>query len=307
MQPGRRWFLKAAVSAAALIPARAFSRRIWSVEGADSASLRLLFLTDIHARPEKPISDALAIASEAINRQRADLVLCGGDLIEGGLEMSRRQSTAPWDVYMAMHRSIEGDIHCCLGNHDLVGVAPSDKSPAEPDPRSEFRRRTGLERTFYAFNAAGYHVIVLDSIELINGPGSYRGGVSDEQLEWLTEDLSAVPRDQPIILMLHMPLVTNVVALTRGASVAAPHNRVTVNNRAVLAKFRDRNLILVLQGHSHVAEIIHWPRTTFLSGGAICANWWRGAYLGVEEGFNLLTLHPDRIEWNYIDYGWNPE
>ena len=77
-----------------------------------------------------------------------------------------------------------------------------------------------------------------------------------------------------------------------------------VNNREVLERFRDHNLVLVLQGHAHVKELLRWRETTFITGGAICARWWRGPYYGTKEGFCVVELGPDGIEWEYVDYGW---
>ena len=72
----------------------------------------------------------------------------------------------------------------------------------------------------------------------------------------------------------------------------------------MLEAFKDHNLMLVLQGHLHARELLRWHDTTFITGGAICAKWWRGNWYGTEEGFNLITLRDGRVEWDYIDYGW---
>ena len=63
-------------------------------------------------------------------------------------------------------------------------------------------------------------------------------------------------------------------------------------------------LILALQGHLHVKEMIRWQGTTFIIGGAICGKWWRGPWYDTNEGFNLITLSGNRVAWEYIDYGW---
>ena len=66
----------------------------------------------------------------------------------------------------------------------------------------------------------------------------------------------------------------------------------------------NHNVVLVLQGHLHVKELIRWQGIRFVVGGAICGKWWRGPWYGTEEGFNLITLTESQIEWEYIDYGW---
>ncbi|NLT71092.1 MAG: metallophosphoesterase, partial [Verrucomicrobiaceae bacterium] len=38
--------------------------------------------------------------------------------------------------------------------------------------------------------------------------------------------------------------------------------------------------------------------------GAVCGMWWRGSWHGTPEGFLVLTLYPDRVESEYVSYGW---
>ena len=77
-----------------------------------------------------------------------------------------------------------------------------------------------------------------------------------------------------------------------------------MSGKEVLDLFAERNLVLVLQGHLHVNELLQWRKTKFLMGGAICGQWWRGAWEGTEEGFVFATLEGGRVEWEYVDYGW---
>jgi Icc protein len=79
---------------------------------------------------------------------------------------------------------------------------------------------------------------------------------------------------------------------------------VVVNNLDVLKIIKEHNVILVLQGHLHVKELILWQHTKFIGGGAICGKWWRGPWHGTEEGFSVITLTGNTVSWEYIDYGW---
>ncbi|MEM8773466.1 MAG: metallophosphoesterase [Pseudomonadota bacterium] len=301
----RRKFLTSFGAGISMLAPPSFARTSRRIQGAKQGDLRLVFYTDIHADSKRETSDALALASEAINAQQADLVFCGGDMITGGFE-SRAEEAAPrWDAYMSMARSIKSEHHAVIGNHDLVGVRPGDGSAPEADPRKNFKQRLGLRRTYRSFDALGYRFIVLDSMRISSGAHLYDGWVSSEQMVWMREILVSTPPEMPIVLLLHMPLLTGLFAATRGATFPAERNRVVINNTEVLALFEQHNLILVLQGHLHVAEALNWRGTTFLTGGAICGGWWRGAYFGTEEGFTSITLKDDRIEWEYIDYGWD--
>ena len=276
----------------------------WPVSGANGTTVRFVFYTDVHARQEWQTPAALEKAALAINAQSPDLIIAGGDLITDGFQSLASAAEPRWDAYMLLHRGIDGDLYPTLGNHDLVAANPKDGSTPAKNPRSAFLEQTGLERTYYSFDAAGYHFIVLDSIEISRDELLYHGKIGAEQIEWLKMDLSRTPLSTPIVITTHMPLLTSFYAATQGGTASAPKNRVIVNNLEVLDLIKNHNVIIVLQGHLHVKEMIRWKNTTFIVGGAICGKWWRGAWFGTQEGFNVITLTGNHVEWEYIEYGW---
>lgn len=302
----RRSFLGAAGAATAAACLGWPRRASWAVPTGPSESLRVVFYTDIHTRLEWDTPRALDLAARAINAQKPDLVLCGGDLITEGFQLSEEAVEPRWEAYLGhLHRAIESPVHAIVGNHDLVAAMPEDGGRALADPRAPFRRHLGVERTFGSFDAAGYHVIMLDVVDITRDEFKYRGWVGDDQLAWLKQDLAAVDTDTPVILMSHMPLLTSFYQATEGAEATAPRNRVVVNNKAVLDALAGHRLLAVLQGHLHVNEMLRWRDTTFITGGAVCGKWWRGPWQGTEEGFGVLTLRRDRVDWSYEDYGWD--
>lgn len=300
----RRNFLNKLIAGFALLAGGGSIQTSCAMRGSDKGSTRLVFYTDVHARTEWDTPDAMALAADAINDRKADLVIAGGDLITDGFQSSAAKVAPRWDSYMKMHQAIKADVYPAMGNHDLVGAIPTDGTPATDNPRAIYMDRMGLERTYYSFTAAGYHFIVLDSIQVTGDEYQYQGIIRSQQLEWLKQDLATVPKDTPIIIVTHIPLLTSFFSASMGATYAAKPNRVLVNNREVLKTFEDYNLILVLQGHLHVNEMIKWQNTTFITGGAVCGKWWRGVWYGTEEGFYDITLTGNRVESSYIDYGW---
>ena len=300
----RRDFLKAAAGGGVLL-ASGPARLAWAASGSGRGSLRLVFYTDVHARIEWETPLAMARAAAAMNEVKADLVLAGGDLVTDGFQASSAAEVAPrWDAYMAMHNAIGGEKHAALGPHDMVAADPDDGSTASPDPRAEFRRRLGVPRTYYSFDALGYHFIILDSIHVSGDKYRFHGMIWPDEMAWLKEDLSSVAKDTPIIAVTHIPLLTAFYAATDGATAAARPSRVIGNNVEVLDAFSGHNLHLVLQGHMHVKELIRWRDTTFITGGALSGKWWRGPWHGTDAGFNVITLADNRIEWDYVEYGW---
>lgn len=300
----RRHFLGKMIAGAALFAGCSPKKTMWPAVGSDKGSVRLVFFTDVHARTEWETPMAMSRAADAINGQKADLVIAGGDLITDGFQSSATKVTPRWDAYMKMHQAIDLDVYPAIGNHDLVAAIPEDGAAPADHPRSIYLGRMGLERTYFSFNAVGYHFIILDGVHVTGDKYQYHGLIWPEQLEWLRRDLSSIARGTPIVLVSHMPLLSAFFNASYGATYAAKPNRVIVNNRDVFKAIGNHNLILVLQGHLHVKEMIRWQNTSFITGGAICGKWWRGDWYGTPEGFNVITLTRNHVAWEYIDYEW---
>ena len=300
----RRHFLGKMIAGLALFAGCSLKKTMLPAVGSDKGSVRLVYYTDVHARTEWETPTAMLRAADAINGQKADLVIAGGDLITDGFQSSVTKVTPRWNAYMKMHQAIASDVYPAIGNHDLVAAVPEDGAAPAEHPRSIYLGHMGLDRTYFSFNAVGYHFIIMDGIQVTGDEYRYHGVVWPEQLEWLRRDLSSIPRGTPIVLVSHIPLLSAFFSTSSGATYAARPNQVIVNNREVFKTIGNHNLILVLQGHLHVKEMIRWQNTTFITGGAICGKWWRGDWYGTPEGFNIITLTGNQVAWEYIDYGW---
>jgi 3',5'-cyclic AMP phosphodiesterase CpdA len=300
----RRTFIRSLAAAGCWA---AWPRRLcWATDTDRAGPARFAYYTDIHTRLEWETPLALEKTARLINEQKTDLVLCGGDLITDGFESAADAVAPRWDAYFdQLHNRIEAPLYSIIGNHDLVAAMPKDGSAPAADPKAIFREKLGLARTYRSFDRQGYHFVLLDPIDVTRDALKYRGFVDDAQMAWLREDLAALPARQPVIVLTHMPLLTAFHQATAGATEPSPANRVVVNNREVLKAFVGRNLILVLQGHLHVNELLRWRNTTFITGGAVCGMWWRGNWYGTEEGFGVVTIADGRVDWEYIDLGWD--
>ncbi len=270
-------------------------------------ALRLVFFTDVHTRTEWQTPQALAQAAQAINAQKPDLVLGGGDLITDGFQATNAAEVEPrWQAYFEnFHRAIRAPVYSAIGNHDLVAARPADGSAPSADPKAIFCSKLGVKKPYQSFNTHDYHIILLDSVRLTPDKQQYEGGLDAGQMDWLKSDLAGVDPATPIVVALHLPLVTAYYQITEGATNAAPPNRVVANSREVLAAFKGHKLALVLQGHLHVNEMIRWRATTFITGGAICGQWWRGPWQGTPAGFVVVELKDGQAaDWKYVDYAW---
>jgi hypothetical protein len=84
--------------------------------------------------------------------------------------------------------------------------------------------------------------------------------------------------------------------------------QVISNGLEVLGLFSEHNLRLVLQGHLHFLEDIYVQNQVhFITGGAVSGKWWANdADSKPEEGFVMVHLNGEELEWEYVDYGWTP-
>lgn len=265
---------------------------------------RIVFFTDVHGRVEWGVPGALSNAAAAIVREKPDLVVGGGDYITDGFQSSAETVEPRWNVVTDFFDALPRPLELAIGNHDLVAANPEDGTAAAEDPRAIFREKTGVTNTYRSFDAGGHHFILLDPVEVTGDELQYRGWISDAQLSWLKEDLAQVEAGMPVIVVTHMPLATVFYQAEGGAAAAAPRHRVVVNSKEVLELFAGHKLALVLQGHLHVNEFVQSRGTKFLTGGAVCGQWWRGPWRGTEEGFVVVDLCGGGMTWRYVDYGW---
>jgi hypothetical protein len=152
-----------------------------------------------------------------------------------------------------------------LGNHDMDYAAADDQ-------HSDDHYEQVYGPSYYSFDYGPVHFIVLDSIvwhgKTEEKKGYYEGGLGQEQLAFLRNDLEMVKPDQLVVLTMHIPLI----------------------------EFGDRKeLYEILAAHPHTVSFsAHWHvhRHWFLDADdgwpgetphhhttlvTTCGSWWRGA------------------------------
>jgi 3',5'-cyclic-AMP phosphodiesterase len=201
--------------------------------------------------------------------------------------------------------------HFTFGNHDLVGT----KNPKadRTDPRfgkGLYRKRLGLDHLYYAFEESGWRFLILDDVNP-NEDGTYYGAYPDEQLAFLKTEFQKEPV-KPTVLCGHIPTMSitpTMIGATKlnGSRLETADSLVVENGKALLdvVGATAANVKLVLAGHLHHQEKIEVDGVTYLNGGAVCGNWWKGSVLGCPEGFTIVDLFPDgKILTEYRTYSW---
>ncbi len=282
------------------------------MEVADSFSF--IFMTDIHLQPERGAATAFSGAIEKANTLDADFVMTGGDLVYDVLRGNFERSDSLFRMYKNAVQGFKMPVYHCIGNHELFGIyKESDIDSTHPDYKyGMFERHLG--KSYYSFDHKGWHFIVLNSIE--EKDQRYIGLVNAPQMEWLKEDLAKVNHATPIVITTHIPLIsTQRQVYPKNPITEVPNELWVYNRKEVLDLFKEHNLKLVLQGHMHWVEDINVQnRTRFITGGAIAGrpSWRRVDDRGDgvrydEEGFMILRIEGENINWEYIDINWESQ
>lgn len=262
------------------------------------------FLTDIHVQRERNAISGFRKAITKVNELKPDFVITGGDLIMDALGQTYERSDSLYNIYTTMITEFQMPVFNTIGNHEHYGwYVLKDADTLHPEyGKKMFEKRLGPR--YQRVDRYGWIFFLLDSV-VKDGKGGYEGGIDAEQMQWLKEQLATIPKETPIIISLHIPLLTTEAQILRGATEANEPGEVVVNSKEVLDLFEGHNLKLVLQGHLHYYETMHVFGTDFVTGGSVAAAWWKGPYLGTEEGFLLLKVKDNKVTWEYVDYGWD--
>jgi len=235
---------------------------------------------------------------------KADFAINGGDHVFDALGAPKERALNLFDLYDKTEQDLGVKVYHTVGNHDVLGIYPAS-GIAQDDPlygKKLFEQRFG--KLYYSFDHKGHHFIVLDSIS-ITPDRSYEGRIDAAQLQWLAADLAALPAGAPVIVSVHIPLVTAFNAYLPEPAVAPTHHGLSVANaNEVLDLFAGHNVLGVLQGHTHVNETVLWKGVPYITSGAVCGNWWHGTRLGTPEGFTVVTVANNKLTTRYEPSGF---
>jgi 3',5'-cyclic AMP phosphodiesterase CpdA len=247
-------------------------------------------MTDIHLEPENSATEELLQAIDKINKLNPDFVITGGDNIMDGSVQKFSRADSLYNLYTGTMKSLKMPLYTGFGNHDTYGYSDGLK----PYQYKEmFKKRIG--KTYYSFSHKNWHFIVLDAIMYGEDEYSYYGQIDSLQMKWLKHDLDSIGKDQPVVISMHVPLV----------SIGGENDRIKKENaQEIIHLFEAYNVKIVLQGHLHMYEDILYHGIHYISAGAVCGGWWKGLLPDgrkMEEGFLLIKVDKNNFTSKYID------
>jgi Icc protein len=261
------------------------------------------FITDIHLQPENNAIEGFLKAIDTLNDLKPDFVITGGDLIMDALAQRYSRADSLYTLYIETVKALKMPVYNAMGNHEIYGIySRSGADPEHPDYGEKmFENRIG--KSYYSFEHKGWKFMILNSIE-DTGRDSYIGLIDSDQIEWIKDELQKTDPSIPVAIITHIPFITANTQKYQGTTLPNDSSLVISNGKEVLDLFEGHNLKLVLQGHLHLVEDIFIDDIHFITGGAICAAWWRGPYRDDEEGFVLVRVKGSEFDWEFVDYKW---
>jgi len=177
-----------------------------------------------------------------------------------------------------------------MGNHD------NNFAPVQADSKSStfnlaFQRE--FEMVFgpinYSWNRGDAHIISMRDIQYSSNTASnkYERAFTDEQYEWLKQDLSYVDKDKMIIFCVHIPLV----------------NSNTAHVQDVLNLLKEYKEVHIMAGHTHYGRNYIYSDNMYEHiHGAVCGAFWYSNLNGdgTPNGFAIYDVNGATIdEWYY--------
>lgn len=270
----------------------------------DNSSFSFAFITDIHIQPELQAEEGFSKAIDTLNKLKPDFVITGGDLVMDALGQTEGRADSLYNLYIRTSKKIKSPVYNAVGNHELFGLYLKN-GITESHPMFGIKMfESKIGKPYQTFTHKGWKFFILDDIDA-STKGKYKGGVDSVQLQWVRDELAKIDKKTPVVVALHIPLITSLTQFEQGAYAASTEGLVVANSKQVIELFKGYNLKLVLQGHLHILEDNFIHDIHFITGGAICGGWWKDPHKGTEEGFLMLHVNNNKISWDYIDYKWD--
>ena len=161
--------------------------------------------------------------------------------------------------------------------------------------------------TYYSFDWGKVHFIVLDGNRPIPGGSNFYGLVDGSELAWLKADLAAQPKDKPIIVGVHIPIVSTYPARrTDLKREEAPFWQLP-NDRLLTKLFAQHAVKLVLQGHMHENERITVGGVEYVASISMSGTWWQNRTVdgfergvdGCPRGYRIVSVDGTKVTHRY--------
>lgn len=267
---------------------------------------RIVFFSDLHYAPEKPVNNGSIIDRKLIEYAqpileklidkinyeiKPDLVINLGDLIEDF--NNHDQDLVNLNYIWNKFEQIQPAFYSCIGNHDLRSMSS----------RKEVETIMGYNHSTFSFDISGMHIVILGT-DVNNTIGTQSGGIlktqfiSQEDLEWLQEDLDK--NILPTIICIHFGVADDDMKGNWWFE-SCPNDALLANREQLKDILKQFPQILgVFSGHQHWTKYIKEKGISYYILGSLTENIKDdgvpdGVYFIVDFDGKKLTVHEEHI------------
>lgn len=296
--------------------AAAFAAGLLPATNANAATNKLnfsvAFMSDVHVLPGTVPENGMAKALLHINhkKNKFDFIVNGGDAIMDSLKADKEYTAVQWNLYkkiLAQNNNLP--IHHTIGNHDIWGWFLPEPPVADPLYAKKWVVETlKMPNRFYSFKHKNWKFIILDSTQQ-NPKGGYIAQLDEEQMQWLAAELKATPSNEFICIVSHIPLLSICAGLyfnktEENGDLKIQRNLMHTDFLELQKLFSNyKNIKGCLSGHIHMQDELHYFGIPYYCNGAICGNWWKGAFNNFEPAYAKFDFFKDgSIKRTIVNY-----
>ncbi len=233
---------------------------------------------------EKHLDDMKQYLKDNENGRDAFVLDCG-DIVGNVLTLFTPYAKTSEKLGLPFYRAI--------GNHDMeYGVRSHEHS------YSSFEKSFGP--IYYSFNRGKAHYIVLNNCFYINRDYRYIGYIDERTLQWIENDLSYVPSDHLVFVVMHIP-TSSTKKLEFNALLPDE-----TSNAASLFKLLKGHDSHIITGHSHFNwNVIFNDKLMEHNTAAACGSWWKADICtdGTPAGYGIYEVDGNQLKWLYKGVG----
>jgi 3',5'-cyclic-AMP phosphodiesterase len=252
--------------------------------------LTVAHITDVHIREGDNAPERFKRCLAEIGKHKVDFFLNGGDSIHAAdyKDVTREKMLEQWTIWDDCMKNIKADyeVHSCIGNHDpwWAAPAPTDEMYGKP----YVVKRLGIPNRYYSFSKGGWHFIILDG-------NNKNVSLDEEQFKWLSDTLEALPKNTPVLVMSHYPILGATPMMVGGG-----HSDFKIL-KSLFYRHKDKAKIC-LSGHQHLLDQTEYNGVKYCCNGAVSGFWWGKGdaesaapnyYQETPPGYALLSLFSD--------------
>jgi 3',5'-cyclic AMP phosphodiesterase CpdA len=276
-------------------------------------ALRIAHLTDTHLKPEKVAEEGFAKALHSVQEltPKPDFILNGGDAIYDALEKTKDEVKIQWATWKRLLKSDNTlPVASIIGNHDIFGWfnKTQDLTGDAQYGKAWVVDELRMPKRYYSFEKNNWKFIILDSAQL-SPAGGYIAFIDNEQIAWLSSELRNTPATKHICIASHIPIFSACAGLFYGKT---EQNGDLLTKRNIMHTdfFKLKNLFkhysnikLCISGHVHLQDEVKYLGITYYCNGAVCGNWWKGAFQDFAPAYAVIDFYDDgTFDRNFVIY-----